>query len=95
MRAKHKNPVKIHREEKMSPAMGRPPRGTTVYRASTGGRWGKSKEIKRLNPSGPSEKQVRYALHLLDKAGYSTRFMDARFKNLGATMRQRSGSGVA
>ena len=37
-------------------------------------------------------KQVRYALHLLEENGYSTRYMDARFKNLGATMRERSGS---
>lgn len=36
-------------------------------------------------------KQVSYALHLLDRAGYSTRFMNARFKELGATMRERSG----
>ena len=37
-------------------------------------------------------KQVRYALHLLDENGYSTRWMDSRFKSLGATMRERSGS---
>lgn len=30
-------------------------------------------------------------MFLLDKAGYSTRYMDARFKELGATMRERSG----
>lgn len=36
-------------------------------------------------------KQISYALHLLDNAGYSTRFMDASFKRLGATMRERSG----
>ncbi len=40
----------------------------------------------------PSTKQINYALHLLDKAGYSTRFMNAQFKALGATMRERSGS---
>lgn len=39
-----------------------------------------------------TEKQINYALALLDKAGYSTRFMDASFKALGATMRERSGS---
>jgi hypothetical protein len=39
-----------------------------------------------------TDKQVRYALHLLGQKGYSTRFMDARFKQLGATMRQRSGT---
>lgn len=39
-----------------------------------------------------TDKQVRYALMLLSKAGYSTRFMDSRFKELGATMRERSGA---
>ncbi len=39
-----------------------------------------------------SDKQVRYLMHLLSKAGYSTRYMDARFKSLGATMKERSGS---
>ena len=38
-----------------------------------------------------TQKQVRYALFLLSKKGYSTRFMDKRFKTLGATMRERSG----
>ena len=37
-------------------------------------------------------KQVKYALYLLSKAGYSTRFMDSTFKRLGASMRERSGS---
>lgn len=37
-------------------------------------------------------RQVAYALHLLSEAGYSTRYMDASFKALGATMRQRSGT---
>ena len=37
-------------------------------------------------------RQVRYALHLLGKAGYSTRYMDRRFKALGATMRERGGT---
>jgi hypothetical protein len=39
-----------------------------------------------------TEKQVSYALALLDKAGYGTRFMSAKFKELGASMRERSGS---
>ena len=38
-----------------------------------------------------TEKQVRFALLLLKKAGYSTRYMNSGFKNLGATMRERSG----
>lgn len=38
-----------------------------------------------------TEKQVNYALMLLREAGYNTRYMDARFKELGAKMRQRSG----
>lgn len=38
-----------------------------------------------------TEKQVSYALSLLHKAGYSTEYMSARFKALGATMRERSG----
>ena len=41
--------------------------------------------------SGPTDKQVDYALYLLDKAGYSTRYMNSSFKTLGAGMRQRSG----
>ena len=39
-----------------------------------------------------TEKQVHYLLFLLQEAGYSTRWMNASFKNLGATMRERSGS---
>ena len=39
-----------------------------------------------------TEKQVSYLLHLLAKAGYSVRFMDAKFKELGAGMRERSGT---
>lgn len=39
-----------------------------------------------------TEKQVNYAFVLLGKAGYSTRYMDKRFKALGATMRERSGT---
>ena len=37
-------------------------------------------------------KQVAYAMSLLGKAGYSTRYMDSSFKALGATMRQCSGT---
>lgn len=40
----------------------------------------------------PTEKQLRYALFLLEKTGYGTRYMNARFKELGASMRERSGS---
>ena len=39
-----------------------------------------------------TQKQVRYALFLLNKKGYSTKWMDSRFKHLGATMRERSGT---
>ncbi|MCS6946265.1 MAG: hypothetical protein NZM12_01470 [Steroidobacteraceae bacterium] len=39
-----------------------------------------------------TEKQVRYIMYLLGRAGYSTRYMDSAFKALGASMRQRSGS---
>lgn len=38
-----------------------------------------------------TEKQVRYVMYLLNRAGYSTRYMNAQFKSLGATMRERSG----
>ena len=38
-----------------------------------------------------TEKQVRYAMFLLDKKGYSTDWMNAKFSALGATMRERSG----
>ena len=37
-------------------------------------------------------KQVTYALSLLGKAGYPTTYMNSRFTELGATMRQRSGT---
>ena len=36
-------------------------------------------------------KQINYALHLLDEAGYRTDWMSAEHKALGATMRERSG----
>ena len=39
-----------------------------------------------------TSKQVRYALFLLNKKGYSTKWMDSRFKRLGATMKERSGT---
>ena len=38
-----------------------------------------------------TQKQINYALRLLGKAGYSTKYMNASFKLLGATMRERSG----
>jgi len=38
-----------------------------------------------------TSKQVSYLMVLLGKAGYSTRYMDASFKKLGASMRERSG----
>lgn len=38
-----------------------------------------------------TEKQVSYALRLLAENGYSTRYMDAKYKELGAGMRERSG----
>lgn len=38
-----------------------------------------------------TEKQINYALALLGKAGYSTKYMNASFKELGASMRERSG----
>ena len=37
-------------------------------------------------------KQVTYALSLLAKNGYPTTYMNSRFTELGATMRQRSGT---
>jgi len=39
-----------------------------------------------------TEKQVRYALHLLGRAGYDTRYMGAQYKRLGAKMSERSGT---
>jgi len=38
-----------------------------------------------------TQKQGHYAMMLLEKAGYSTRYMNAGFKALGARMRERSG----
>lgn len=45
-----------------------------------------------MNTDTASSKQISYALALLGKAGYPTRYMDRTFSALGATMRQRSGS---
>lgn len=39
----------------------------------------------------PSQKQINYALILMAKVGYSTTWMNAEHKKLGATMRQRHG----
>lgn len=39
-----------------------------------------------------TQKQINFLLYLLDQRGYSTRYMNASFKTLGATMKQRSGS---
>ena len=39
-----------------------------------------------------TEKQINYALSLLNRHGYSTKYMDASFKKLDATMKERSGS---
>ena len=38
-----------------------------------------------------TEKQVRYIMFLLSKAGYGTKWMNAEFKTLGATCKERSG----
>lgn len=39
-----------------------------------------------------TQKQINYALSLLSKAGYSTRYMDSKFKALGAKMTERQGT---
>ena len=39
-----------------------------------------------------TEKQVKYCLYLLEKNGYDTKWMDATYKRLGATMNERRGS---
>jgi len=36
-------------------------------------------------------KQTRYIMSLLDRTGFSTRYMDSRFKALGARMAERQG----
>jgi hypothetical protein len=38
-----------------------------------------------------TEKQVNYILYLLAKAGYSTKWMNASFKDFGCTQRERRG----
>lgn len=38
-----------------------------------------------------TERQARYLMLLLAQNGYSTRYMNAGFKRLGATMRERGG----
>jgi len=38
-----------------------------------------------------TEKQVRFIMMLLPKAGFRTDWMDRTFSRLGATMRERSG----
>ena len=37
-------------------------------------------------------KQINYALALIGRAGYDTRYMTARHKTLGAGMQERSGT---
>lgn len=44
-----------------------------------------------MSATGPTDKQVRYALALLAEAGYRTDWMDSSFKALGAKMAERSG----
>lgn len=39
----------------------------------------------------PSDKQMKYPQVLLETAGYGSRYMNAKFKEPGALMRQRSG----
>lgn len=41
--------------------------------------------------SKPTQKQINYTLHLLRHNGFSVRYMNAEFKKLGASMRERSG----
>ena len=38
-----------------------------------------------------TEKQVNYVMMLLSQKGYSTQWMNASFKALGASMRERQG----
>ena len=39
-----------------------------------------------------TSKQINYALSLLHRNGYGTKWMDRTYKQLGATMRERRGS---
>lgn len=52
------------------------PKGTKVYRASTGGRWGKSAETRKLNPTYraflDSEASPRSVRATLEHAGYAS-----------------------
>lgn len=41
--------------------------------------------------TGATDKQIAYAMSLMDQHGYSTRFMNADHKALCATMNQRQG----
>jgi hypothetical protein len=50
-----------------------------------------SEEQKPSEKGKATEAQVRYLLYLLQKNGYDTRYMDATYKRLGATMRERNG----
>jgi hypothetical protein len=43
-------------------------------------------------PDTATGQQIRCALHLLGKKGYSTRYMDTTFKSLGATDEECHGS---
>jgi hypothetical protein len=46
-----------------------------------------------VNAGGaPTDKQINFAMSLLNRKGYGSRFMNSSFKALGASMRQRSGS---
>ncbi len=41
--------------------------------------------------NSPTDKQIKHALYLLEKRGYSVRYMDSRYRDFGATMRERQG----
>ena len=45
-----------------------------------------------MTTSTATDKQVSFALSLLAKKGFSTRFMDSSFSKLGASMKDRKGS---
>ena len=38
-----------------------------------------------------TEKQVKYALYLLDKGGYGTEYITSEYKKLGLRMNERNG----
>jgi len=48
-------------------------------------------KLARELTAAPSEKQISYAVYLLGEKGYSTKWMNSQFKDLGAGMRERSG----